>query len=284
MRRAWRSGAALASAMGLLSLVVLVGCASGGENAAPPGSSDQAQYVKRLLENREYLFNGYAATVTSVRIPVDDTYRLTVRVCGDRSGCVAGPSASVSPTPGGPTTSPNTSPSPSASTSPDTSPWPGTSESPGPSESSAPPASGEAVLRVGGMVRARLTSDMPGTMTPLGTDIQPVLTPEDRATWEWDLTPSQAGTWELQVHVSVLAADTEQPLIADQVITIPMRVDQTNAKRAERAWFGIKEVVGVLGAAGISLVAVIGFIARSVVKRRRARAAAAAAQQPPANP
>jgi hypothetical protein len=62
-----------------------------------------------------------------------------------------------------------------------------------------------------------------------------------------------------------------------------MRVDQTNAKRAEQAWFGIKEVVGVLSAAGISLVAVVGFLARSVVKRRRARAAAVAAQQPPTN-
>lgn len=274
MRRAWRSGAALALAIGLLGLVVLVGCA-GSENAAPPNSSDQAQYVKRLLEDREYLFDGYAATVSSVRVPVDETYRLTVRVCGERSGCVGGPSPSVSPTPGGPTTSPNTSPSPSSSTSP------ATSQSPDPSESSLPPAPGEAVVRVGGMVRARLTTDMPGTMTPLGSDIQPVLTPEDRATWQWDLTPSQAGTWQLQVHVSVLKAETDQPLIADQVITIPMAVDQTNAKRAEQAWFGIKEVVGVLGAAGVSLVAVIGFIARSVVKRRRARAAAAAAQQPP---
>jgi hypothetical protein len=133
------------------------------------------------------------------------------------------------------------------------------------------------------MVRARLTSDMPGTVTPLGTDVQPVLTPEDRATWQWDLTPSQAGRWELQVHVSVLKTETDQPLIADQVITIPMRVDQTNAKRAEQAWFGIKEVVGVLSAAGVSLVAVVGFIVRSVVKRRRARAAALAAQRPPTN-
>ena len=276
MRRAWRSGAALALAIGLLGLVVLVGCA-GSENAAPPSSSDQAQYVKRLLEDREYLFDGYAATVSSVRVPVDETYRLTVRVCGERSGCVGGPSPSVSPTP------PRTGepPLPSTSTSPSASPSPGTAESPGPTESSAPPVPGEAVVRVGGMVRARLTTDMPGTMTPLGSDIQPVLTPEDRATWQWDLTPSQAGTWQLQVHVSVLKAETDQPLIADQVITIPMAVDQTNAKRAEQAWFGIKEVVGVLGAAGVSLVAVIGFIARSVVKRRRARAAAAAAQQPP---
>jgi len=276
MRRAWRAGAAVAMAIGLLGLVVLAGCA-GSENAAPPGSSDQAQYVKRVLEDREYLFDGYAATVSSVRVPVDETYRLTVRVCGERSGCVGGPSASVSPTPGGPTTTPNTSPSPPSSTSP------GTSESPEPSESSLPPAPGEAVVRVGGMVRARLTTDMPGTMTPLGTDIQPVLTPEDRATWEWDLTPSQAGRWQLQVHVSVLKAETDQPLIADQVITIPMRVDQTNAKRAEQAWFGIKEVVGVLSAAGVSLVAVVGFVVRSAVKRRRARAAALAAQQPPTN-
>ncbi len=276
MRRAWRSGAAVAMAIGLLGLVVLAGCA-GSESAAPPSSSDQAQYVKRLLEDREYLFDGYAATVSSVRVPVDETYRLPLRVCGEQAGCLGGPSASVSPTQGGPTTTPNTSPSPPASTSP------GTSQSPEPSASSLPPAPGEAVVQVGGMVRARLTTDMPGTMTPLGTDIQPVLTPEDRATWQWDLTPSQAGSWQLQVHVSVLKAETDQPLIADQVITIPMRVDQTNAKRAEQAWFGIKEVVGVLSAAGVSLVAVVGFIARGFVKRRRARAAALAAQRPPTN-
>ena len=133
------------------------------------------------------------------------------------------------------------------------------------------------------MVRTRLTSDVPGTVTPYGTEIQPVLTPDDRAKWEWDITPTQAGVYELQVHVSVLRADTEQPLIADQVIEIPVTVEQTNAKRAEQAWFGIKEVVGVLGAAGVSLVAVVGFIVRSVVKRRRTRRAASAGQGPPAN-
>ena len=118
---------------------------------------------------------------------------------------------------------------------------------------------------------------MPGAINPLGSEIQPVVTPEDRATWQWDLTPSRVGAYRLQVHVSILRAQTSQPLIADQVIEIPLTVDRTLANTAEQAWFGMKEVLTVLGAAGVSLVAVIGFVVRWFVKRRRARAAAAKA-------
>ncbi len=129
------------------------------------------------------------------------------------------------------------------------------------------------MVRIGGLISTRLTSNMPGTVRPLSSEIQPVVTPEDRATWQWDVTPSSVGVYRLQVHVSVLRAETSQPLIADQVIEIPLTVDRTLAKTAEQAWFGMKEFLTVLSAAGISLVAVVGFIVRRIIKRRRARAA-----------
>ena len=249
--------------------------------AAKP--QDQEQFLKSFLADREFLFDGYATTVTSIRMPVDDTYRLTVRVCGERAGCTANVTG---------TATPGTSASASASTSPDASasltpapsgtplPTPVPSVTPSPTaEPSVEPSllPGETRVRIGGLVSTRLTSNMPGAINPLGSEIQPVVTPEDRATWQWDLTPSRVGAYRLQVHVSILRAQTSQPLIADQVIEIPLTVEQTLANTAEQAWFGMKEVLTVLGAAGVSLVAVIGFVVRWFVKRRRARAAAAKA-------
>jgi hypothetical protein len=280
MRRSWRAGT-LAAALALVGVALVSACASEGGPPSAAGGQDQAAFVRSYLADREFLFDGYAATVSSVRVPVDDTYRLTVRVCGDRAGCVAAQTGSPSAPP---SASPAASGSPDTSGTPGTTPSSGTTASPGTpatptetppaSEPPTPPAPGEAVVRVGGLVSTRLTSNMPGSIAPLGSAVQPVLTPDDRAVWQWDLTPSRSGSYLLQVHVSVLRAETNQPLIADQVIEIPLTVEQTAAKTAERAWFGIKEVVGVLSAAGVSLVAVVGFFVRWLVKRRRrARAA-----------
>jgi hypothetical protein len=264
MRRSWRT-VSLAVAAGLVGLVAVNACGIPAE--PPPTSEDQEQFIKSFLVDRAFLFDGYATTVTSIRMPVDDTYRLTVRVCGEQAGCTAqftrtaspGTSASASGT--SPEKSPTPVPSGTSSVTPDPSVHP----------SLLP---GEARVRIGGLISTSLTSNMPGTVTRLSSEIQPVVTAEDVATWQWDVTPSRVGAYQLQVHVSVLRAETSQPLIADQVIEIPMTVDRTLAKTAEQAWFGMKEVLAVLSAAGVSLVAVVGFVVRRFVKRRRARAAA----------
>ncbi len=86
MRRSWWM-VTLAVAVALLGLVALNAC--GLSEDSPPTSQDQEQFVKSFLADRAFLFDGYATTVTSVRMPVDDTYRLTVRVCGERAGCTA---------------------------------------------------------------------------------------------------------------------------------------------------------------------------------------------------
>jgi hypothetical protein len=253
MRRSWRM-VALAAAVALLGLVALNAC--GISEEPPPTSQDQEQFIKSFLADRAFLFDGYATTVTSIRMPVDDTYRLTVRVCGERAGCAAHLTG---------TASPGTSASASASASASVTPEPSVQPSLFP---------GETRVRIGGLISTRLTSNMPGAIRRLSSEIQPVVTPEDLATWQWDVTPSRVGEYRLQVHVSVLRAETSQPLIADQVIEIPLTVDRTLAKTAEQAWFGMKEVLTVLSAAGVSLVAVVGFIVRRHRKRRRARAAA----------
>ena len=269
MRRSWRM-VALAVAVALLGIVALsAGCASEG---SPPSSEDQEQFIKSFLADRAFLFDGYATTVTSIRMAIDDTYRLTVRVCGERAGCTAHFTGTASPG-----TSASASAWASASVSPAASltPVPSGTSSVTPEPSVEPSLlPGEARVRIGGLISTRLTSNMPGTVRPLSSEIQPVVTPEDRATWQWDVTPTHVGEYLLQVHVSVLRAETSQPLIADQVVEIPLTVDRTLAKTAEQAWFGMKEVLTVLGAAGVSLVAVVGFVGRWFIKRRRARAAA----------
>src|SRR5690606_8402495 len=82
------------------ALVLLGACAAPGE---PPGDSEHAIFVQHRLQDRTYLFDGYAVTVDSIRMDVDDTYQLVVAVCGERALCrsdVAEPTAepAVSPT------------------------------------------------------------------------------------------------------------------------------------------------------------------------------------------
>lgn len=259
MRRSWRA-VTVAVAGALLALATLGACGA-TESPGAVGAQDQGSFVRSVLQDRTFLFDGYAVATSSVRMPVDDTYRLTVRVCGNQASCGATPTATPTEEP-----TPTTAPTATADGTPSPDPTPTASASP----SLAP---GEARVLVGGLISGRLTSDMPGTIALLSSQVQPVLTPEDRATWQWDVTPTSAGTYTLQVHLTVLRAETSQPLIADQVIEIPLQVNQTAAKTAEQAWFGVKEVVGVLSAAGVSLVAVIGFAARWFIKRRRARSA-----------
>jgi hypothetical protein len=71
-----------------------------------------------------------------------------------------------------------------------------------------------------------------------------------------------------------LHAETDEPLIADQIIEIPLNVDQTAANTARRTWSGVKELAAVLGAFGVTVVGVIGAVVGRVRKRRRAKAAA----------
>ncbi|HLT09321.1 MAG TPA: hypothetical protein VK028_00765, partial [Micromonosporaceae bacterium] len=151
-----------------------------------------------------------------------------------------------------------------------------------PSEPSASPPPGEAIVVVGGLIRARLTTDMAGTVTPRSSEIQPVLVPEDRAFWQWDIKPTSSGEYTVTVHLTVLEADTDVPLIADQVLAIPLQVNQTPRKVASQAWFGIKEIATVLGALGVSVVAVVGFLVRWFIKRRRVRPGAGGGPASPA--
>lgn len=243
-----RSIAAIAG-IALIGIFALTACGS----EMPGDSTSQDKFVESILHDRSYLFPGYAMTVASVRTPVNTTYRLTLKVCGSRQTCGVGPSA-----PGSPSSSPA---SPSAPASP--------------SESASPPP-GEMVAQVGGMISGRLTSNMPGTITPLDLERQPVIEPTDRAQWRWEITPNQAGTYELDLHVTVLHAETNDPLVADQIITIPLTVDQTAANTARQTWSGIKEIAAVLSAFGVTVIGAIGAVVVRIRKRRRAKAAESA--------
>lgn len=73
----------------------------------------------------------------------------------------------------------------------------------------------------------------------------------------------------LQTHLSILRAGTDEPLLADQTIEVTLTVSQTAAHTVKVAWLGLKEIITVLGAAGVSLVAVVAYLVRRARRRTR---------------
>ena len=218
-------------------LALLAGC--GSEPMTGSAGIDQGQFVASALTDREFLFDGYVVAVDDLSMPVDDTYVLNVRICGSRLTCV--PASQVPDVLAKPSATPS-------SATPSSNPTSTPTATPTATATPEPPGPGEATVRVGGMIRTRLTSDMSGTITPIGTEVQPVLTPDDRATWEWKITPNKSGEYQLRLHITLLRADTDQPLITDQTIDIPLTVRQTAANTANQVYGGVKEMLTLLSA------------------------------------
>jgi len=138
---------------------------------------------------------------------------------------------------------------------------------------------GPAAVKVGGQVKATLTTDMPGQIAANSGDQQPIITSTDEAEWEWRLQPSQAGQFQLTVHFSVLRQNSTEALLPDQKYVVPLTVRSTAEHTARSAWLGLKEVIGLISAAGVSLAAVVAWVVSRTKRRKRAAAAADAPAQ-----
>jgi hypothetical protein len=267
MARHGRIGLAAVVVMGL----GLAGCGAGSppSSAVNPGTgSDQSLYVASALQDRNFLFDGFVVTHRTVSTGVNQALTVLVEVCGSQAAshdCQtyrrglpseltdASPSASSSPTP-----SATSSASPTAPANPD-------------------------LVRLGGLIKTTLTSPMPGQIQAESTEQQPVLTSTESASWEWVVTPTATGSYTLQVHLSVLQGSTGAALLPDQTVDISLDVHQTNENTVQGVWNGIKEFAVVLGASGVTLGAIIAFVARRL-RRRKTPAGAAPLTGPPSPP
>jgi hypothetical protein len=244
-----------AFAAAVLVGVVLTGCgrAEPPATSAQPGSdSRQYRYQLAVLEEREVLFGGYIVAVRELSVPIDEPFTFTVKVCGAESPCAL----AAAPAPDG-------------------------GEGLGSSQGGAP-----AEIKVGGQVSANLTTDMPGRVDGNSRPEQPIITATDEAEWEWRLQPSRDGQFLLTVHFTVLRQNSTEALLPEQKYVVPLTVRTTAEHTARSAWLGLKEVVGLLSAAGVSLAAVVTWVVSRMRRRKKAAATAGSAAKPtePAEP
>ncbi len=231
-------------AVGLVATgaVALTSCAGGISSDLPRNSGSEAsqtRFISEVLRDQSALFDGYVQiSGVPATAKVDHSYTLTVLVCGNATTC-------RSSARGGP-------PTPTDS---------------GPATPTAVPTRPGGQVKVGGVVSTRLTSDMPGTTTALSSQRQPILSTDDVATWQWTVTARQSGMWSLQLRITVLRGDTDEPLIPEKTIDVPVTVSDTVAHDAGQAWSWVKEISAVLAASGVSLVAVIAYLRRRMRRR-----------------
>jgi hypothetical protein len=297
----WRLAAFGAVAMACLVLGAGCGSSSPPNNAQPtsnPGATigptgspidDQGVYVASVLRNRDSLFAGFLVTPKGLKFRKAETTSFEVVVCGvdsNRKACVdnlaaalAEPSASATTI--APSGTPTVGATPSATR---TSPAP-TTTSPRPSATpTATSTSNTNTVQIGGQVLVTATGSPTLTIQPLSQPVQPVLLKTESAAWSFNVIPSVLGDVTLAVHISVLQGASGPLLLPEQTVNIPVQVFQTGGDRivsgASSFWKVVQQVAAVLGAAGISLGAVVTFLVRRVRRRRRATAAAVPAGMP----
>jgi hypothetical protein len=303
----WRLAALGVVAMA--GLVLAAGCGSSSTPSAQPTSNpattvgptgspvdDQGVYVASVLRDRNSLFAGFLVTPKGLKFRQAETTSFEVVVCGvdsSRKACVdnlaaalAEPSASATtiapsgtPTVGSTPSATTTSPAPST-----TSPAP-TTTNPRPSASpTATSTSNTNTVQIGGQVLVTATGSPTLTIQPLSQPVQPVLLKTESASWSFNVIPSVLGDFTLAVHISVLQGASGPLLLPEQTVNVPVQVFQTGGDRivsgASSFWKLVQQVAAVLGAAGVSLGAVVTFLVRRVRRRRAAVAAAVPAGVP----
>lgn len=136
-------------------------------------------------------------------------------------------------------------------------------------------------MRIGGQVRVRATTDIPGDLTPESADVQPIIAATDVGTWLWSIRPAAPGEFTVRVFITVLYADTGTPLLPEESVAVPVFV-AAPAFAAPPLWAdNIRSVACLLIIVGIIAVVSIrrwfsggGLISRLRLRLLRRRAAA----------
>jgi hypothetical protein len=100
--------------------------------------------------------------------------------------------------------------------------------------------------------------------------VQPVVSPDDWATWTWIVAPREAGSFSLLVFITVLQGATDQVLLQNEPRTVPIEVHRDLGQRISE---GAKSALGwadlVLGVLGVGGVAAVAALVAWLRRRRR---------------
>jgi hypothetical protein len=215
-----------------------------------PTVSAQDEIQTKYDAAREALRGGYAFVPQAGRVKLGETYTLRARVCGQLNvDCSA--LATVQ-------TNQKTA-------------------------SAAPAASPEQVkpLNVRARIGATVTSSEGAEITPSSAEITPssedvqYLGESDSILWEWEIKPKASGESFLTIRFRVLFGDTQESLVGDTILKIPLIVGNTPGgfvKQAGRNVLGaIVWIVGVVGGLGVTAGAIAARLGRPRKERRKAR-------------
>jgi hypothetical protein len=101
-----------------------------------------------------------------------------------------------------------------------------------------------------------LDGDLPGTVSALSPEVQPVIASTDMATWTWRVEPSRAGDFQLVLTVTPLEGDTDSPLVAGIPLRIHLTVTMTAWQRVTSALDAVRGFLlglgGLLSALGLT--------------------------------
>ena len=208
-------------------------------------ASQQSAYQCAIIQDRDALQLGYVSLDNTIDIALGHSYAFAVTVCGSRVH------------------------------------YCGTTHTA--EELARPePAPLEGNIKVGAYLRATLLGGIPGTVQSMSAAVEPVITSSDSATWIWEITPSQAGTFELALTVTPLLANTDTPLVAGATFPIKVSVTANSEQQAStilsRIGKSAQALGGIFGALGVTIAGTVTWLYRRMRKRRELQSNATSAQ------
>ncbi|MDR7275010.1 hypothetical protein [Catenuloplanes atrovinosus] len=206
------------------------------DDELPAAEPPQADIQQIYSDARTSLRDGTAYVGSPKEVTVGETVHISARVCGELStACAAGP--------------------------------------PGVAPSSAGPVRSAPVF-VGARVEAVAAAGADLTVMPTAGGVQPLISEEDWAEWEWAVTPARAGSLTLTVRFRVLLADSDESLVPDTLIRVPVEalpepVQPVNPVR--RAFDAVTGAVTALLGLLATIFSLLGLTAAGIWKAARNR-------------
>lgn len=253
--------------LSLLALLILLAFLFDSLRAGKPAEYDsdtQADYNSSIALDRTSLADGYIKYPGAISAYVNKSTVHTVRICGPEAGA------------SDPGCSNHSDPPPQANGQ--------NGEGPVASSTAPPPKTGP--VKTGARVQVRLSSTMPGEVSPVSTEIQPIVERTDTAEWHWNIKPQKSGMYIVTATITTLAEDTNEPLVPDRTVVTTIQASETPgsilAKAGQRVSTFFTSLFGIMSSLGLTAVLIASWLARNRTRRRlrhRKRAAVAASNK-----
>ncbi|MBM0201849.1 hypothetical protein JNW90_01100 [Micromonospora sp. STR1s_5] len=190
----------------LLGFDLLTGGGLSGHLTRPqaPPDSDQLRYRASVDKERLALFTGTLQSLSYPMGAVGTSFPITVFLCGPDARADRCVTSTMTPQPG--------------------------------ATAAAPPSVQATSAPLGGRVEARLTSgDSRIDIVPLhGWPIQPLTGRADVGRWEWSVTASDPGSYQLFLQVTVLAGGSgAEPLVPPETLIINLTAERVSKSDRE---------------------------------------------------